>query len=43
MYFTTGFSREGIADLCAMIHEEVMTGTRPWPPILGCISAWSWR
>jgi DDE superfamily endonuclease len=35
MYSTTGFSRESIADLCAMIHDEVMTGTRPWPPILG--------
>lgn len=35
MYFTTGFSREGIVDLCAMIHTDVMDSKRPWPPILG--------
>lgn len=35
MYFTTGFSRESIVDLCAMIHDETMEDKRPWPPILG--------
>jgi hypothetical protein len=32
MYSTTGLSREGIMDLCAMIHAEAMAGKRPWPP-----------
>jgi hypothetical protein len=35
MYSTTGFSRESIVDLCAMIHDEATAGKRPWPPILG--------
>ena len=35
MYFTTGFSRDSIVDLCAMIHAETMDGRQPWPPILG--------
>ena len=35
MYLTTGFSRESIVDLCAMIHNETMGDKRPWPPILG--------
>ena len=35
MYSTTGFSRESIVDLCAMIHTETMGDRRPWPPILG--------
>jgi hypothetical protein len=35
MYFTTGFLRESITDLCVMIHAEAMDGKRPWPPILG--------
>ena len=35
MYSTTGFSRDSILDLCAMIYAEATDGTRPWPPILG--------
>jgi hypothetical protein len=35
MYSTTGFSRESIVDLCAMIHAEAMDDRQPWPPILG--------
>ena len=35
MYSTTGFSRESIVDLCAMIHAETTGDRRPWPPILG--------
>ena len=35
MYSTTGFSRESIADLCAMISAEAMDGKRPWPPVPG--------
>jgi hypothetical protein len=32
---STGFSRERIADLCAMIHSETTNEGRAWPPILG--------
>ena len=35
MYYTTGFSREDIVDLCVMICAEREDGKRPWPPILG--------
>jgi hypothetical protein len=35
MCSTTGFSRESIVDLCAMIHAETMDDRQPWPPILG--------
>jgi hypothetical protein len=35
MYSTTGFSRDSILDLCAMIHAQAPAGKRPWPPILG--------
>src|SRR6266849_8130261 len=35
MYSTTGFSRDSIVDLCAMIHAETMDDRQPWPPILG--------
>jgi hypothetical protein len=35
MYSTTGFSRDRILDLCAMIHAQALAGKRPWPPILG--------
>lgn len=35
MYHTTGFSRDGIVDLCAMIYGETVRGQRIWPPILG--------
>jgi hypothetical protein len=35
VYSTTGFSPEGIADLCLMILGETANGKRPWPPILG--------
>src|SRR4030081_2858188 len=35
MYHTTGFSRERITDLCAVIYSETMDDKRAWPPILG--------
>src|ERR1700704_368513 len=35
MYHTTGFSRERITDLCAVIYSETMNEGRAWPPILG--------
>ena len=36
MYYTTGFSREQITELCAKIHREVAGGKNAtWPPILG--------
>jgi hypothetical protein len=35
MYSTTGFSRQNIVDLCAMIHSETAGNRRLWPPILG--------
>jgi DDE superfamily endonuclease len=36
MYYTTGFSREQITDLCAAIHSEVADDQKPtWPPMLG--------
>ena len=35
MYHTTGFSRERIVDLCALIHSETADEVRTWPPILG--------
>ncbi|MGE5287601.1 MAG: transposase family protein [Micromonosporaceae bacterium] len=36
MYHTTGFSRDEIADLCAMAHSaELDPGINHWPPILG--------
>jgi DDE superfamily endonuclease/Helix-turn-helix of DDE superfamily endonuclease len=36
MYNTTGFTRDDIVELCAMINEaELDHGTQLWPPILG--------
>jgi hypothetical protein len=36
MYYTTGFSRDEIVDLCAMTHAaELKPGVNHWPPILG--------
>jgi len=36
MYYTTGFSRDEIVDLCAMIHAtELEPDINHWPPILG--------
>jgi hypothetical protein len=35
MYHTTGFSRDGIVDLRAMIYGETVRGRRIWPPVLG--------
>ena len=35
MYHTTGFSREDIVELCAMLHSETMDEKNAWPPILG--------
>ena len=39
MYSTTGFSREDIVDLCAMIHAEATDRRPPWPPILGLLKS----
>jgi len=35
MYCTTGLTREGIVDLCALIHRESVDEERTWPPIPG--------
>jgi hypothetical protein len=36
MYHTTGFSRDHITDLCAIIRGETAADEKkPWPPILG--------
>lgn len=36
MYHTTGFTRDEIVDLCAMLHScELEPGINHWPPILG--------
>ena len=36
MYDSTGFTRNEITDLCAMIRlEELEPGINYWPPILG--------
>ena len=36
MYHTTGYTRDQITDLCAMVYQEVAAeGTLVWPPVLG--------
>jgi len=36
MYHTTGFTKDEIADICAMIYTGTLEGeTERWPPILG--------
>ena len=36
MYHSTGFTRDEIIDLCAMLHSEKLEpGINHWPPILG--------
>ena len=36
MYNTTGFTRDEVIELCAMINAaELEPGTKLWPPILG--------
>jgi DDE superfamily endonuclease len=36
MYHTTGFTREQVTELCAVIHRRAEdSGEKPWPPILG--------
>jgi hypothetical protein len=35
VYHTTGVSRDGIVELCSVIHAEMKSGKRNWPPILG--------
>ena len=36
MYNTTGFTRDEVIELCAMINAaEMEPGTKLWPPILG--------
>jgi hypothetical protein len=39
MYHTTGFSRDSITDLCAMIHGSTMGEKQTWPPILGLFTS----
>jgi hypothetical protein len=40
MYHTTGFSKDEIVDICAMIHTtELEPGAKRWPPILGLFKA----
>ena len=35
MYHTTGFSRDNIVDLCALMYSEIRDEMHTWPPILG--------
>jgi hypothetical protein len=35
MYHTTGFSREDIEDLCALVRSATMGEKQTWPPTLG--------
>lgn len=35
MYHTTGFPRDSITDLCAMIRADVDNERKTWPPVLG--------
>ncbi len=35
MYYTTGFHRDEIVDLCSMINELPIASRDSWPPILG--------
>ena len=35
MYYTTGFPRDEIMDLCAMINNIPVEDRKSWPPILG--------
>jgi hypothetical protein len=35
MYHTTGFSRDNIIDLCALIYGETRREQQLWPPMLG--------
>lgn len=35
LYYTTGFYRDEIVDLAAMVHAEQETDELSWPPILG--------
>ena len=40
MYHTTGFTKAGIAELCARIEaRELAPGMRRWPPVLGMRNA----
>ncbi len=40
MYHTTGFSKDDIVELCALVHAECADPPRnPWPPILGLYKA----
>ena len=40
MYYTTGFSRDQITDLCEAVHRESANGKNvPWPPCLGLFRA----
>jgi len=40
MYYTTGFSREQVTSMCAMLHDAYRaSGKRFWPPVLGLFKA----
>ncbi len=39
MYYTTGFSRDEIVDLCELIHAVPVADRDSWPPILGLYKA----
>jgi hypothetical protein len=44
MYHTTGFTKDEITDLCAMVSTaELQPGINHWPPVLGCSSPWQWH
>ncbi|MCA1676395.1 MAG: transposase [Actinobacteria bacterium] len=35
MYHTTGFSRDDIVELCAMLYSATVNNKNAWPPVLG--------
>jgi hypothetical protein len=36
VYHTTGFTKDQITELCSLVNKAcVLSGERPWPPILG--------
>lgn len=39
MYHTTGFSRDEIVDLCALVYRNTTGADQGWPPILGLFNS----
>ncbi|WP_203965126.1 hypothetical protein [Actinocatenispora thailandica] len=39
MYQTTGLSRAGLEELCAMINRNIADENKTWPPTLGLFKA----